>query len=328
VCTLGCPQDAVRGMHLSYVPRALAAGAQLYTRCRAESLLAANGRVYGVAARFLDAAGRPSPHQLRVVAERVVVACGALLTPVFLARNGVAAGEGGLGRHLRVHPTVRVVGRFADEIRAFEEVPQSIALRGLAAEGILIQSQFLPPSTLAASLATLGDVHERALAAYTRLAVLEVMVCEEESEGSVRVGRGGAPVVRHALAAGDSARLLRGIAYAAEVLLAAGAVEVYTGVRQQPAIESPGEAAALAQLDVRPDDLALVAFHPMGTARMSEDPRRGVTTATGRVHGSRQLYVADASLFPASCRAHPMLTVTALGLRLGAEMSAHLGAPL
>ena len=50
VCELGCPQDAKLGMHVSHVPRALEAGAILYTRTRAERLLLSKGRVFGVQA--------------------------------------------------------------------------------------------------------------------------------------------------------------------------------------------------------------------------------------------------------------------------------------
>ncbi len=56
-------------------------------------------------------------------------------------------------------------------------------------------------------------------------------------------------------------------------------------------------------------------YHHMGTTRMAEDPRRGVTDAWGRVHGIRNLYVAGSSLFTTGGWANPTLTVVALALR-------------
>ena len=56
-------------------------------------------------------------------------------------------------------------------------------------------------------------------------------------------------------------------------------------------------------------------FHHMGTTRMADDPRRGVTDGDGRVHGLDNLYVAGSSLFPTGGWANPTLTILALALR-------------
>jgi cholesterol oxidase len=61
--------------------------------------------------------------------------------------------------------------------------------------------------------------------------------------------------------------------------------------------------------------LQVYSVHLMGTARMNEDPRRGVTNSFGAVHGVPGLYVADASLFPGPLGINPMETVIALALR-------------
>ena len=56
-------------------------------------------------------------------------------------------------------------------------------------------------------------------------------------------------------------------------------------------------------------------FHHMGTTRMANDPRLGVTDGYGRVHGLANLFVAGSSLFPTSGWANPTLTIVALALR-------------
>jgi choline dehydrogenase-like flavoprotein len=69
-------------------------------------------------------------------------------------------------------------------------------------------------------------------------------------------------------------------------------------------------------------------YHHMGTTRMSEDPRAGVTDAATRVHGVDNLYVAGSSLFPTSGWANPTLTIAALALRTADHVSARLtGSP-
>ena len=58
-------------------------------------------------------------------------------------------------------------------------------------------------------------------------------------------------------------------------------------------------------------------YHHMGTTRMADDPRKGVTDGFGRVHGIGNLWVAGSSLFPTGGWANPTLTILALALRLG-----------
>ena len=56
-------------------------------------------------------------------------------------------------------------------------------------------------------------------------------------------------------------------------------------------------------------------FHHMGTTRMAESARSGVTDGWGCVHGLPNLFVAGSSLFPTGGWANPTLTILALSLR-------------
>ena len=57
-------------------------------------------------------------------------------------------------------------------------------------------------------------------------------------------------------------------------------------------------------------------WHHMGTARMADDPRRGVVNAQCRVHGMENLFIAGSSVFPACGSDMPTITIVALALRL------------
>jgi choline dehydrogenase-like flavoprotein len=74
-------------------------------------------------------------------------------------------------------------------------------------------------------------------------------------------------------------------------------------------------------LERLPDDPSQVshlvdAGHHMGTARMSDDPRRGVVDSECRVHGLENLFLAGSSVFPTSGFSNPTFTILALTLRL------------
>ena len=61
--------------------------------------------------------------------------------------------------------------------------------------------------------------------------------------------------------------------------------------------------------------------HHMGTTRMHDNPRLGVTDANCKVHGLENLFVAGSSLFPCSGHANPTLTIVALALRLADHLN-------
>jgi choline dehydrogenase-like flavoprotein len=66
-------------------------------------------------------------------------------------------------------------------------------------------------------------------------------------------------------------------------------------------------------------------YHHMGTTRMANNPRRGVTNSFGQVHGVENLYIAGSSLFPTSGWANPTLTLVALALRTGDHIARRVG---
>ncbi|MEZ5571594.1 MAG: GMC family oxidoreductase [Halioglobus sp.] len=55
--------------------------------------------------------------------------------------------------------------------------------------------------------------------------------------------------------------------------------------------------------------------HQMGTTRMSNDPKQGVTDANGRVHSLENLFIGGSSLFPTGGWEHPTFTIVTLALR-------------
>ncbi len=62
--------------------------------------------------------------------------------------------------------------------------------------------------------------------------------------------------------------------------------------------------------------------HHMGTARMHDDPKRGVVDAQCRVHGVPNLWIAGSATFPTSGYANPTLTIVAMAVRVAAALRA------
>lgn len=62
--------------------------------------------------------------------------------------------------------------------------------------------------------------------------------------------------------------------------------------------------------------------HPIGSTRMSDDPKYGVVDANLKVHSMNNLYLASSSVFPTGGYANPTLTVVALACRLADHIKA------
>jgi choline dehydrogenase-like flavoprotein len=315
VCAFGCPRDAKQATHVSYVPRALEAGATLVTGARALRIETADGAATGVTAALVDDAGRRTGKRLRVRAPRVVVAAGALATPVLLAKSGLGGGH--VGRHLHIHPAVRVLALLDRRIAAWEGVPQAWHVAEFEADGIFLQGQFTPPTLHAPNLPGFGLAHKQRMAAYDRMTSFGALI-SDTSEG--RVLASGA--VLYWMRRADVAKLQRAVALVARLLFEAGAREVYPGVRRHAVLHGAPDLGALESARVRAADFDMMAFHPMGTARMAADPARGAVGRDGALFGARGVHVADASLLPSSCGVNPQLSIMALAVCVADRIAA------
>ncbi|HEX8050669.1 MAG TPA: GMC family oxidoreductase N-terminal domain-containing protein, partial [Solirubrobacterales bacterium] len=121
-CPYGCAIDAKRGMHVSYLPRAVAAGARVRAGVEAQRVLVEDGRAAGLACSARDESGRQRSFTVR--AKRAVIAAGgAFGTPELLLRSGLGGSQ--VGRNLRIHPACWVGARYEEEVRGWEGVMQS-----------------------------------------------------------------------------------------------------------------------------------------------------------------------------------------------------------
>jgi choline dehydrogenase-like flavoprotein len=300
-CPFGCAIDAKRGMHVSYLPRAVAAGARVRAGVDVRRVITENGRAVGVEAL---AGGRPYTVRAR---RAVIVAGGALGTPELLQRSGLGGAQ--VGRNLHIHPACWVGARYDEEVRGWDGVMQSFYVDQWEHEKILLEATFTPLAFGGAWLLGAGAEHQRRMLDFAHVGSIGVHLCDE-SAGRVGLGAEGSLRASYKLTAADARRLAFGIARAAEVHFAAGATEVYPNIARVGVLR-PGDLASFEATAFKPSELRLEAFHPMGTARIAADPRAGACDLRGAVHGTEALYVADGSLFPTSVGVNPMMTIIA-----------------
>lgn len=315
VCTFGCPTGAKQHVGATYVPRAWEAGATTFARCRAERILVEGGRARGVEARTAGG-GR-----LRVECDLVVVACGAIHTPLLLRRQGLGGESGQLGHNLAIHPATAVRALFDEEIDMVRGVPQSYYIDEFAHERIMFEGAAGPPDYYAMSLPFRREQHRQLMLDYRRTSQFGLMV-SDTSRGVVRE-RAGRVEIRYDLNREDTAAFKRGIELLCELYWAAGARAVLPPVEDVGLLRD-GDMEPLRRKRLRPRDLLVLAFHPLGTARADARPAHGVVDEQLAVYGVEGVYVADGSVIPSSLGVNPQITIMALATRLAFHL---LGLP-
>lgn len=328
LCHYGCQLGAKQSTLKTWVQDAHDARARVLVETRAERALVKSGKAVGVEAR--TAAG----HRVTVWARAVVSACGALHTPVLLARSGIRSKA--LGKHLRLHPVLVLWGQFDEPIRPWEGMlsstysDQDVDMDGRG-YGVKYEHVAIPPSILLSfSPWRGGRQHAELMQALPYTGGLGVLL-RDHGVGEVRAGRDGEPIVRYKLAPADVEHMRRGVRGAARVVEAMGARRVYSShskwVAYEPGVrgdldgfmhdaDSCGWGAGQAQM---------VSFHIMGSARMGGSPTDSVCDPTGQVWGVPGLYVMDGSAFPTASGVNPMVTIEALAHMNARALAAKLG---
>jgi len=330
-CPLGCRIDAKRATHVSYLPRAVAAGARVRAGVEVQRVLTENGRATGLACRAglpttapeeLSRNGRPpAGRDWRVRAKAVISAGGAFGTPELLLRSGIS--HPALGRHLHIHPAAWIGARYEEEVRGWEGVMQSYYVDQWQPQGILLEATFTPLSFGAQWLPGVGAAFTDRVAHFGNIASIGVHL-HDRSEGRVGLSSNGSLRLSYRLLEDEARTIQFGIARAAEVHFAAGATEVYPNVGPVSVIPR-GKLAEFESLTLKSSDLRLEAFHPMSSARMGSDPATSVCDTAGAVREVEGLYLADGSILPTSVGVNPMMTIIACATHVAGDVGSALG---
>ena len=317
-CMLGCAYNRKYNATLSFLPRALAAGARILSDSAALRIEGGAG-ARRVICQLRDASGRPTGRTATIEAANVVVAAGALDSPALLLRSGFRGPR--LGRGLRLHPSASVSATFPEPIIAWRGLPQSVIVEefaGFREDGhggwLFLPSAANWPGLAALLTAGFGSQHRGRMRELAHAASASVLL-HDESEGRVTVDRQGRPVAQYWPGKEDRVALRKGLGALARLYLAAGAERVYLPHAGTSPISGEAELhVALSALTPERYTLTLNSVHPQGSLAMGPAPDGGAVDPQGQLWGHPGIFVADASLFPTSVGVPPQVTIMALAM--------------
>ena len=313
-CLSGCKTERKQSMLVTYLPWAAAHGARIYSDTRVTRVLSEQGRASGVQAEVLDpVAGKKA--DMTVSASLVIMAAGAVQTPLLLQQSGLANSSGQLGRNFACHPSMYVAARYPHEVH-----PWRGALLGVYVDefmrpekgGFILEAGGLgaaemcllcEPGTGKPYIEFMEDIRH-----YSGL----VTLIHDHNVGEIR-WEDGHKVVDYDVARSDFPAMIQAIRASAKIHFAAGAEKVFMPTTEQLVMTSEADIEpVLEQIEYGPQNLRLVSYHPQGSARMGADPASSVVGPHGETHDVKGLYVTDASLLPTSIIVNPQVTVYAL----------------
>jgi choline dehydrogenase-like flavoprotein len=351
-CLVGCAYDAKRSVALTWIPRALRTGRVLVqSEARVSHLehdgagrivaavgsLVDTGASRGGAPPRVSRGGAPprasrggAPPRtaaplapFRVEADRFVLAAGAIHSPLLLGASGLGGRR--VGRDLSLQPQAPVAALFPDEVVAFRGIPQAgyvdleTATEADGLGGYRLEAVSATPGMSAVTTALPVEALHGFMTGFRRLAA-NLCLVPDRPVGRVRADRRGRPVIRYALTSEVEARMKAAIATAARCWLAAGAELVALPFPEAPIVRSEADLRPLEGYRVRSAATPMISAHPQGTCRMGPDPSRSVVGLDLRVHGTDNLWVVDASVFPTTASSHTQLPVMAFAWLAASEI--------
>ncbi|WP_082518693.1 GMC family oxidoreductase [Leifsonia sp. Leaf336] len=311
-----CPVDAKNGAQNTFVPRALATGrTDLLLGAQVTSIQHDGG---GTASGVVGVvAGPDGEREFRARADRIIVAAGTIETARLLLASGL--GNEWVGRNHMTHGVALAMAGTAPDIKETVGPGHSVATVDFVHHdpngwggGVIFDAALQFPYDKAQAGRQLaaepfGHAHKAWMRDTPNLVGTMSMVQEIPHEQTrvsldpVVTDRRGMPAARlrgtaHEATKANVAEMAR---HCSDWLEAAGGRDIVT--RELPIAVQGQE-------------------HSAGTARLSADPADGACDPTGRLWGTRNVYVADASLHVTNGGFNPALTVIANALRVGALM--------
>lgn len=229
-------------------------------------------------------------------ARSLILASGAIGNSLLLLNSGLRKQLPAAGHNFFCHPQYMNFGLYDQPIDshlgAFQAFKSDDA--GFRSNGFKLENVYAGPAAIAMLVPGFGHRHHQAMERLSHFACIEV--CTRDTQpGRIKVNRKGNVRIVKRQNQEDLNRYHKGLAVIDEIYNATGATEVIHG--------SMG-----------------VGLHLMGGCSMGTDPAKSVVNPDFRLHGFKNIYCADSSIFPNAPGINPSLTIMALSKKAAAQM--------
>jgi choline dehydrogenase-like flavoprotein len=327
-CNHGCRFGHHLSVDRTFLADARAAGAKLWANTPVSHVVMKGSRDRVTGIRL----GR-KPNDTYVECDAVVMGAGALGSAPLLVRSLAHCGplralptvkSGNIGGGLGFNYGTPVFARWADGLprAGYDGLQVGFIATKPGDSTFILENGFLPPGVFASVVPGWGEEHHSWMGDYGRFGMC-VNTIGGHSDGSID----GEGQINYRVGPDAMGTIHESLAAMVDMYLHADADEVaLSGL-----VRTAGEPTSFGQ-DLRgksveildrvrhiaptAEHLSLGSGHPQGGLRMDKDPEQGAVDEGYRLHGMKNLFVADASLFPTT------LTVNVQWLVMGLAWTA------
>lgn len=287
-CLGGCHRDSKQSSMVSYIQRGEKDGLRVISGTEIHKIeskpdhVALYGTTNGTKVKFLT--------------KNLIVAGGSFGTTQMLLNSGIGKKLPALGKYFSSHPQFMNFGVFDDPVNAHKGYFQTVASKdpNFRKAGFKLEIVFAPPVSIAMLFRESGKGHQEIMRDYTKISCIEVAV-RDENTGTIRLNKKGRLEVEKNLTDQDKKRRDAGLQTVHGIMAEAGAKKV---------LHAP----------------MYFGLHLMGGAAMGTDAKNSVVDPEFRLHGHRNIYVCDSSLFPNAPGINPSMTIFALSHKLAEQL--------
>ncbi|KUJ12732.1 long chain fatty alcohol oxidase-like protein [Mollisia scopiformis] len=351
-CTVGCGAAQKQGPVVSWLPDAAKAGAKFMEGSEVHHVIfdesSGTKKAVGVKGTWTSrnseggVDGPDSGKTVREVivrAKKVVISSGTLWSPIVLLNSGLTNPQ--IGQNLYLHPVNIVLAVFPEDVRPWEggiltTVCTSFENLDGHGHGVKVETTAMLPSYVLTLANWDSGLDSKTQALKFRHMNGFISIARDRDTGRVYPDPvSGKPRYQYTPSAYDRAHVLEGVIAIAKICYVSGATEIRpciggvapfirntsempsssSDLEADPGITDPSFKAwleALKRTGNKPPIAPFACAHQMGSNRMSVRPQDGVVDPKGKVWGTEDLYVADASVFPSASGVNPMVTNMAI----------------
>jgi choline dehydrogenase-like flavoprotein len=288
-CLNGCHRDSKQSSMVAYVLEAEQNGLEVAAETEVTQVVTTGDtvKVHG-----------NSPDGTRKVFEgkKVILAGGSFGSTKMMLQSGFKKQLPALGKYFSSHPQFMWFGVFDEPIDAHKGYFQTVASKdpNFRKEGFKLENVFAGPVSTAMLFRGYGAEHLGLMKKYRHLSCIEVAV-RDENAGDIQLTNSGKLVVSKPLTNQDKSRRDKGLEALKNILTTGGAKQV---------IEAP----------------MYFGLHLMGGCVMGTDAAKSVVDPEFRVHGEKNLFICDSSIYPNAPGINPSLTIQALAQKLSEQL--------
>lgn len=280
VCLGGCPRDSKQSAAVTGIRWALEKGLELESSFEIFEIKISNDHV--------TIFGEQNGKKREVTAAKLFLAAGALGNSSILIRSGLKKKIPGIGTRFTCHPQFMTYALFDEPVNAHKGAFQSVKSYDpqLRKKGIKLENVFAPPIGTAMLMPGYGKKHHELMRKYKFMASMEVAI-RDDACGKIDVTNDGKIVLNKKMTCDDWEKSKYGLNLVRDFFASVGSKEII------PCMQGFG-------------------LHLMGGCPIGADSSRFVVDPDLNLHGHRNVWIADSSIFPSAPGINPSFTIMAL----------------